>query len=79
MGDRDGLQLVSGTVIFGYRHVVGLPVCPCRDPGTFMALEQPGPDPLDFVARCWCGATLKGRFDSAAERAEFLTSNGVEP
>lgn len=65
------------TVIFGYRHVDGIPLCPCRDPGNYVALEQPGNNPLEFVLRCWCGSTMKGSFDDMSEREQFLKANGV--
>jgi hypothetical protein len=68
---------VTGTVLFGYRHVTDVPLCPCRDPGNYMSLEQPGDDPLVCQFRCWCGATMKVTFDSIEERAEFLTKQGV--
>lgn len=65
-------------IVFGYRHVVGVPPCPCRDPGTYLAMEQPGDDPLDVVFRCWCGRTNQARFDSMAERIDFLQDQGIE-
>lgn len=59
---------------FGFRHVDGVPTCPCRDPGNYMALEQCGSDPLDGLLRCWCGRTVQVRFDSLDERAAFVAA-----
>lgn len=64
-------------VVFGYRHVTGVPLCPCRNPGNYLCMEQPGDDPLEVVVRCWCGRTNRCVFDSMEERAEFLATNGV--
>lgn len=66
------------TVVFGYQHVTGIPLCPCRDPGDYVMMEQPGDDPFVFVLRCWCGRTNRGTFDSMEERTNFLQANGVE-
>lgn len=65
-------------IVFGYRHVTGVPLCPCRDPGNYLMMEQPGDDPLDVVFGCWCGRTMQAQFDSHDERTEFLKSNGCE-
>lgn len=67
----------SHRLVFGYRHVVGVPYCPCGDPGNYMSLEQSMSDPLDVLFRCWCGRTLKGHMDTTAELAELLAKNGV--
>ena len=66
----------EGQVLFGYRHVSGVPRCPCADPGNYMMATQ-GPGPLDVVLRCWCGATAAGSFDDETERAEFLAANSA--
>lgn len=65
-----------GEVLFGYRHVTGVPKCPCNNPGNYMMCEQ-GPGLLHFLMRCWCGSTLKGTFDDEAERTAFLESNQI--
>lgn len=67
------------TVLFGYRHVSGIPLCPCRDPGNYVALEQPGENPLDCLVRCWCGSTMRVTFDSLDERTQFIDSATGEP
>lgn len=64
----------DGTVLFGYRHVNGVPLCPCRDPGDYMMCVQ-GPGPLDFTLRCWCGSTMGGQWDDEAERKAFLATH----
>jgi hypothetical protein len=68
----------EGTLLFGYTHVSGVPLCPCRDPGNYMCAHQ-GPGPLDVVFRCWCGATMAGTFDDTAERSEMLSRYGGRP
>lgn len=67
-------------VLFGYRHVNSdqVPLCPCRDPGNYLMLEQIGDDPLAIRFKCWCGRKNEGRFDSIEERNDFLKSQGVE-
>lgn len=65
--------------LFGYKHVSGVPRCPCADPGNYMAMEQSTSDPLDVRFRCWCGRTMKGRMDTPEELAEFLAKQGVTP
>lgn len=65
------------SVVFGYRHVAGVPPCPCRDPGNYMAMEQPGDDPLTVLFRCWCGRTMPAAFDSIEERGDFLKDQGI--
>lgn len=64
----------KGVTLFGYRHVSGIPLCPCRDPGNYVACEQ-GTDRLSFLLRCWCGRTCEGTWDDEKERAEFLAAN----
>lgn len=64
----------KGALLFGYRHVGGVPRCPCGDPGDYMMCEQ-GDGPLDFVLRCWCGATLRGTWDDEQDRATFLAGH----
>ncbi len=64
-------------VLFSYRHVSDVPLCPCGDPGNYMMAEQSIYDPLDLTLRCWCGSTCRGRFHSIEERTEFLIKNGA--
>lgn len=61
--------------LFGYRHVTGVPMCPCGDPGNYMMLEQVGLDPLVCQFRCWCGARLAVTFESLQERSDFLAAH----
>lgn len=61
-------------VVFGYRHVSGVPLCPCRDPGNYLMMEAVSP--LKDRLRCWCGATIAVTWDSEEERAEFIQTNG---
>lgn len=63
---------MNATTLFGYRHVQGVPPCPCSDPGTYMMLEQIADDPLACRFRCWCGRTLGVTFDDLDERAAFI-------
>ena len=66
-------------IIFGYKHVKGLPKCPCNDPGNYMMCEQRDPNrPLEVVFRCWCGNALECKFDSDLERKLFMKKNGVK-
>lgn len=67
------------SLVFGFRHVQGIPSCPCGDPGNYACMEQDDSDPLSFTIRCWCGGKLGGRFDNDEERAAFLRANGVKP
>lgn len=64
-------------VVFGYRTVEGVPTCPCKDPGNYLAMEQSTTDQLDVLFRCWCGRKVKGRMDSIKELSDFLAKNGV--
>ncbi len=64
-------------VLFSYRHVSDVPLCPCGDPGNYMMAEESIYDPLSFVLRCWCGSTCNAKFDSMEERTEFLIKNGA--
>lgn len=68
----------AGTTLFGYRHVSGVPLCPCRDPGNYMMGEQ-GVKPLEIVFRCWCGSKGGATFDSLEERAEYLSRFNATP
>jgi hypothetical protein len=63
-------------LVFGYRHVVEVPRCPCGDPGDYLMMEQAKGNPLKFRLQCWCGRTIDGQFGDMAERAEFLAKNG---
>jgi len=58
--------------VFGYRHVVGVPTCPCQDPGNYMMLEQLGEDPLECRFVCWCGMSINVTFTSQQERDDFV-------
>lgn len=62
--------------VFGYKHVSGVPRCPCADPGNYMAMEQDKDNPLVVRFRCWCGRTCKGTMDSQDELDNFLAKNG---
>lgn len=62
-------------LVFGYRHVSGVPNCPCNDPGNYMMMEEDDNNPLSFRMRCWCGSTIRGNFDNQAERDEFVGAN----
>jgi hypothetical protein len=64
-------------LVFGYRHVQGVPPCPCRDPGNYMSMEQSTDNPLKVRFRCWCGSTCNGTMDTQEELNEFLRKNGV--
>jgi hypothetical protein len=64
-------------LVFGYRHVQGVPKCPCNDPGNYMSMEQSTTNPLQVRFRCWCGSTCKGTMDDQLELENFLAKNGV--
>lgn len=64
-------------LVFGYRHVQGVPKCPCNDPGNYMSMHQSETDALDVLFRCWCGRRAKARFDSIKELSDFLAKNSV--
>lgn len=59
-------------LVFGYRHVTGVPLCPCHDPGNYLKMEQRVDDPLAVRFTCWCGRTVTGRCDDQAELDTFL-------
>jgi hypothetical protein len=63
--------------VFAFRHVTGVPTCPCADPGNYLRMSQSTIDPLDVLFTCWCGRTIKGRMDSPEELQELLAKNGV--
>lgn len=65
-------------LLFGYRHVSGVPLCPCRDPGNYLMAEQRVDDPLSVRFTCWCGRTVTGRCDDQAELDALLKQNGVD-
>jgi hypothetical protein len=69
---RQGYKLV-----FGYQTVVGVPTCPCNNPGNYMLMEQSTRDALDAQFQCWCGSRAQVRFDSIKELSDFLAKNGV--
>lgn len=60
--------------IFGFRYVTGVPTCPCRDPGNYCSMEQPGDDPLVCLIRCWCGSSIQVTFKDMAEREQFIVA-----
>ena len=60
------------SVVFGYRTVHGVPLCPCGDPGNYLALES---DEEGDLFRCWCGRTMRVTWDSPEERSEFIRSH----
>ncbi len=66
-------------VLFSYRHVNEVPLCPCSDPDNNIMPEPSISDPLDLILICWCGRTCRGKFDSMEERAAFLIKNKVDP
>lgn len=59
-------------LVFGYRHVQGVPMCPCADPGNYLMMEQSVTDPMNVRFRCWCGRTVNGRMESQEELDGFL-------
>lgn len=64
-------------VLFGYRHVTGVPFCPCGDPGNYLLLEQRVDDPLSIRFTCWCGSKMTGTCDDQAELDDLLRKNGA--
>lgn len=64
--------------LFGYKTVVGVPLCPCRDPGDYLAAQQSEVNPLNIRLQCWCGRTTVGLCDDEADLKDFLTKNGVK-
>lgn len=65
-------------LIFGYRHVSGVPRCPCGDPGNYLMMEQSASDPLSFRFTCWCGRTIKGKADTKEEFDKLVSLNARE-
>lgn len=61
------------SVVFGYRNVADIPLCPCHDPGNYVALET---DDEGDLLRCWCGRFMRVTWDSPEERSEFIAKNG---
>lgn len=61
-------------VLFGFRHCSNVPLCPCRDPGNYVSLEQEGDDPLRCQVRCWCGSKMAVTFSSLQEREQFIAT-----
>lgn len=59
-------------LIFGYRHVAGVPLCPCRDPGNYLSMEQSTEDPMAVRFVCWCGRAMTGHCESQAELDALL-------
>lgn len=66
---------MADQVLFGYRHVSGIPLCPCRDPGNYVACDSDTTNPLAFTLRCWCGSSMKGAWDDEADKLAFLQAN----
>lgn len=63
-------------LVFGYRAVEGVPVCPCRD-GNSVSMEQDTSDPLHLRFRCWCGRTIEAHMDDQRELDDLLAQNGL--
>lgn len=61
------------TVVFGYQFVSGVPKCPCADPGNYMCMET---DEQGDKLVCWCGSTMRIRFDNKEERDAFIKNKG---
>ncbi len=59
-------------LVFGYRHVQGVPSCPCADPGNYLSMEQSTTDPMAVRFTCWCGRTVTGTCDTQAELDALL-------
>lgn len=59
-------------LVFGYRHVAGVPTCPCANPGNYLMMEQSASSPMDVRFTCWCGRTVVGSCDSQAELDALL-------
>lgn len=64
-------------LVIGYRTFHGVPLCPCKDPGNYLMLEQSTTDPLDLIFRCWCGRKAKARMESLKELNAFLIKNNI--
>lgn len=64
-------------LLFGYTHVLGVPLCPCRDPGDYLLAEQSTIDPHDIRFTCWCGRKVTGRVDSLDEIQTLVTEHRV--
>lgn len=66
-----------GEVLFGFTHVSGVPLCPCKDPGNYLSLVCVDTSkPLECKLTCWCGRSAKVVFTSLMERAEFIEKKG---
>ncbi len=59
-------------LVFSYRHVQGVPTCPCADPGNYLMMEQSTDDPMAVRFTCWCGRNVTGRCDDQAELDALL-------
>lgn len=66
------------TLLFGYRTVKDVPLCPCGDPGNYMMMERSVADPLVVRFSCWCGRTMNATMDDVDELREFLRKHNVE-
>ncbi len=62
-----------GEVLFNYRKVTDVPLCPCNNPGDYMMFERVRD--LNCLFRCWCGKTMKATFDTEEELAEFIAKH----
>jgi hypothetical protein len=60
-------------VVFGYQTVTGVPKCPCGDPGNYLSMTN---DDLGDTLECWCGRTMRIKFDTEEERAAFIKNKG---
>ena len=69
---------MSMRLVFGYKHVQGVPMCPCADPGNYLSLEQDEDDPLHLRFQCWCGRTVEAHMDDKKELDELLALNRVK-
>lgn len=77
MGTERPAWIADGNwkLVFGYRHVLGVPMCPCADPGNYLSMEQDPEDPLHVRFRCWCGRTIEARMEDQAEFDAFMAEN----
>lgn len=58
--------------VFGYKHVMNVPLCPCRDPGNYLRMEQRTDNPFSVRFTCWCGRTMSGTCDTQEELDALL-------
>lgn len=65
-------------LIMGFRHVQGIPLCPCRDPGNYVRAEQSLTNPLLIRFTCWCGRTVNATCEDLSEVDELVTSGRIK-